>query len=53
MGAGVCCGEVKGHFSLIISYVSKVDIEKEVVNRKKQNSACYIVNSANCNYYEG
>ena len=29
MGSGVCCGEVKGHFPLVISYVSKVDIEKK------------------------
>ena len=41
MGAGACYGEVKGHFPLLISYVSEVDIEEEAVKGKKQNSACY------------
>lgn len=53
MGAGVCYGEGKGHFPLVISHVSEVDLEEEAVKGKKQNRACYIVSSANCNFYEG
>lgn len=53
MGAGACYGEVKGHFPLLISYVSEVAIEEAAVKGKKQNSACYIVSSANHNYREG
>lgn len=37
----------------VISQVSEVDIEEEAVKGKKQNCACYIVSSANCNFYEG
>lgn len=53
MGAGACYGEVKGHFPLLISYVSEVAIEEEAVKGKKQNSACYIVSSANHTIVKG
>lgn len=52
-GCGSMLWRRKGHFPLVISQVSEVDIEEEAVKGKKQNCACYIVSSANCNFYEG